>query len=298
MDTARPLALVTGGNTGIGFETVVGLVDTGWHVVFTSRDAARGEDACVRIRERVGAGSSGDVEMMALDLASFVSIRAFAADFIVRFDRLSLLVNNAGLAPAGIRRETHDGFEAAFGVNHLGHFLLTSLLEPQLRANAPSRIVVVSSGAYRVAKNGLCWEDLQHEHDFHSFQVYGESKLANIYFVVAMADRLRGTGVTINATNPGYVESGLGQLRPEDEARVDPATLAAVNAARQPMPNDAKPTAYGAASSLRLALDPALADVTGQYFDEGELVVLRGVAADRDEAQRLWALSVRLVGCG
>ena len=294
MDPARPFALVTGGNAGIGFETVVGLVDAGWHVVFTSRDPLRGARACDEIRERAAA-ASGAVEMMTLDLASFRSIRAFAAEFLARGDRLSLLVNNAGLAPAGIRRETEDGFEAAFGVNHLGHFLLTTLLEDRLRQSAPARIVVVSSGAYRAAKRGLCWDDLQHERDFHSFQVYGESKLANIYFTRSMAERMRGSGVTINATNPGYVESGLGRLRPEDEQQVDPATLAAVYATRQPMPSDPKPTAYGAASTLRLALDPTLDGVTGQYFDEGELVELRGVAADRDEAQRLWEISERLV---
>ena len=173
---------------------------------------------------------------MSLDLASFASIRTFAAQFLERHDRLDVLVNNAGLAPAGNRWETVEGFEAAFGVNHLGHFLLTSLLLERIVASAPARI--------------------------------GESKLANIYFARELARRLEGTGVTVNALNPGYVATELGQIRPQDKASaaqpVQPAPNAATKQLVDPLPPPMSPE-DGAKTTLLLALAPELAHVSGAY---------------------------------
>ena len=287
--------LVTGGNTGIGLETVVGLARTGARVVFTARDPARGQRARAEVVERTG---NGTVELMHLDLASFASIRAFARAFLAAHDRLDVLVANAGIAPAGHRWETVDGLEAAFGVNHLGHFLLTDLLLDRLVASAPARVVIVSSNAHQVATDGLCFHDLQHEQEFHSMQVYGESKLANIYFARELARRLGGTGVTVNALNPGYVATRLGQVRPEDEAVAEqipqgPPTRAVkrlVGVLPPPMsPSD------GARTSLLLALDPALGAVSGAYYSEGHPEALGPIASDDVAARRLWQLSEALV---
>jgi NAD(P)-dependent dehydrogenase (short-subunit alcohol dehydrogenase family) len=295
-DLTSATMLVTGGNTGIGLETVIGLAATGARVVFTSRDLARGERARADARARSG---SERIDLLSLDLASFASIRTFARTFLDRYDRLDVLINNAGLAPAGHRWETAEGFEAAFGVNHLGHFLLTDLLLPRLRASAPARIVVVSSGAYRAAPEGLCWDDLQHEREFHSMRVYGESKLANIYFARALSARLVGTGVTVNALNPGYVATELGQVRPADKA-----VAVAMPAPTTPNPAADKITstlppamsaADGARTSLQLALDPDLAMTTGGYFSEGVPERLSRVASDDAAAARLWALSETLI---
>jgi NAD(P)-dependent dehydrogenase (short-subunit alcohol dehydrogenase family) len=287
--------LVTGGNTGIGLETVVGLARTGAHVVFTARTTSKGEAALREIADRSG---NTRVEVMQLDLASFVSIREFAREFLDRHDRLDVLVNNAGLAPAGHRWETAEGFEAAFGVNHLGHFLLTSLLLDRIIASAPARIVVVSSGAHAVAPNGLCFDDLQHEREFHSMRVYGESKLANIYFARELATRLAGTGVTVNALNPGYVATELGKIRPEDEAVAirppAPATTAPANNLTANLPAPMSPE-DGAKTTLLLALAPELADVSGAYFSECRRVPLGPVASDDDAARRLWQISNELI---
>jgi NAD(P)-dependent dehydrogenase (short-subunit alcohol dehydrogenase family) len=143
-DLTSATMIVTGGNTGIGLETAVGLAGRGAHVVITARDPQRGAAGVTAIRHRTG---SDRVDVLPLDLASFESIRSFVTAFLDRYDRLDVLINNAGLAPDGRRWETAEGFEAAFGVNHLGYALLTRLLIDRLRDRAPSRIVVVSSGA-------------------------------------------------------------------------------------------------------------------------------------------------------
>jgi NAD(P)-dependent dehydrogenase (short-subunit alcohol dehydrogenase family) len=294
-DRSGATMLVTGGNTGIGLETVIGLARTGARVVFTSRSVVKGREALGHIVSRSG---NDRVEMRELDLASFASIRDFAAQFLEHHDRLDVLVNNAGLAPAGHRWETAEGFEAAFGVNHLGHFLLTSLLLERIVASAPARIVVVSSGAHAVASGGLCFDDLQHEREFHSMRVYGESKLANIYFARELARHLAGTGVTVNALNPGYVATELGQIRPEDKAvAARPPQPAANPASRRlvdPLPPPMTP-ADGAKTTLLLALAPELADLTGAYFSECRKVSLGAVASDDGAARRLWEISDALI---
>ena len=193
--------LITGGNAGLGLETAVALATMGAAVTITARDAARGDAARQEIIERSGADPQ-QVEVMALDLASTDSIRRFAEAFLASHPRLDVLVNNAGLILSE-RTETEDGFETTFGVNHLGHVLLTDLLLDRLKASAPARIVVVASEAHKFAIDGLKFDDLQCEGRFWSYRVYGRSKLANIYFTRALAKRLDGTGVTVNAVHPG-----------------------------------------------------------------------------------------------
>ncbi|MBL7489381.1 SDR family oxidoreductase [Frankia sp. AgB1.9] len=291
-DAPRPVAIVTGGNTGIGFETAAGLAERGWHVVVGARDERRGADAVAEIRRRSG----GPADLVRLDLASFASIREFAATVLDRYPRIDVLVNNAGLAPGGHRWETAEGLEAAFGVNHVGPHLLTSLLRARLVESAPARVVMVSSGAYRAAPDGLCFHDLQHREEFHSLRVYAESKLANIYFTHVLARELAGTGVTVNAVNPGYVATQLGQPREADLAHAVamPKEPAASSAALANLPEPMSP-ARGAAPSITLATAPELAGTTGVYFDRGRPAALSPVAADLDLAQRLWDETERLL---
>jgi NAD(P)-dependent dehydrogenase (short-subunit alcohol dehydrogenase family) len=182
-------------------------------------------------------------------------------------------------------------------VNHVGHFLLTHLLLDRLRTSAPSRIVVVSSGAYRMARGGLCFDDLQHEGEFHSMGVYAESKLANIYFTLVLAQRLAGTGVTVNALNPGYVSTELGQPRSEDvvQAAVKPQPPNPAGdqmRAKLPLPMSATD---GAKTSLLLATSPDVEGVSGVYFSNGALESLSSVGCDLEAAQRLWDESERLI---
>lgn len=299
--------LITGGNTGIGKATAIELAQQGARVVITSRDAERGHEAIEEIRRESG---SDAVEMMALDLASFASIREFARDFLDRHAQLDVFIANAGVSIVRSRQETFDGFELSFGVNHLGHFELTRLLLDRIKDSAPARIIVLSSGGYAMARDGLDWDDLQHKQEYHGFNVYGHSKLANIYFTRELAKRLEGTGVTVNAVHPGYVETQLGRARPEDIERfkANAAKSAPVN---QPAPpaasGGAKPASTapqldmeplsprdGAFTSVYLAVAPEVEGVTGEYYAEGKLGELNPVGADMEAAARLWQVSEEL----
>ena len=199
--------LITGGNTGLGLETAVALAREGAPVVITSRDAQKGEVAQAEIRERSG---SDAVEVVELDLASLASVREFAPRFAESHDHLDVLVNNAGVM-LGSRRETVDGYEMTFQVNHLGPFLLTNLLRDLLVAGDEARVVNVASAAHSSARRGLDFDDLQAKGRYRGFSVYGKSKLANILFTRELARRWNDTGITANAVHPGFVASRFGR---------------------------------------------------------------------------------------
>jgi NAD(P)-dependent dehydrogenase (short-subunit alcohol dehydrogenase family) len=275
--------LITGGNTGIGKEAAAGLASLGAQVVITSRNEERGRSARQEIAARSGNNS---VDVMALDLASFRSIRSFTADVLDRFDRLDVLVDNAGLILRR-RTETEDGFEATFGINHLGHFLLTDLLLDRLRASAPSRVVVVASSAHKGARQGLDFDDLQSIRKYRWMEAYSKSKLANIYFARELARRLDGTGVTVNALHPGFVRSDFG--RGGDLGGLYGwgikylAGPFAISSER------------GARTTIYLASSPEVGGVTGGYFYKCKPAVPSRVAQDDAAARRLWDVSEQLV---
>jgi len=282
-DMTGKVTVITGGNTGIGKEAAVGLAGLGARVVITSRNEERGRAARDEIVERSG---SHVVEVMPLDLASFGSIRSFAADVLDRYDRLDVLVNNAGLILLR-RRETEDGFEETFGVNHLGHFLLTDLLLDRLRASAPARVVVVSSNAHKGARRGLDFDDLQGKGNYRWMDAYNKSKLANIYFTRELARRLDGTGITVNALHPGFVRSDFG--RGGDLGGVYGwgikylASPFAISAEK------------GARTTIHLASSPDVDGVTGGYFYKCRPANPSSVAQDDAAAGRLWGVSEQLV---
>jgi NAD(P)-dependent dehydrogenase (short-subunit alcohol dehydrogenase family) len=278
---AGKLVVITGGNTGIGKETAVALATMGAQVVFTARDARKGEDAREEIRTRSG---RDDVEVMALDLARLSSVRAFAVAFAARRDRLDVLINNAGLV-LGSRSETEDGYETTFQVNHLGPFLLTQLLKPQLAAAPAARVVNVSSDAHKQARRGLDFDDLQSERGYRSFPVYGKTKLANILFTRELARRWDDTGVTTNALHPGFVASRFG--RDGDTGWLGSLAL--------PL---SKPFALtpkqGAQTSVYVASAPELEGVTGGYWVKSAPASPTKAAQDDDAARRLWEVSEEL----
>jgi NAD(P)-dependent dehydrogenase (short-subunit alcohol dehydrogenase family) len=188
------------------------------------------------------------------------------------------LVNNAALVPAK-RTLTADGLETQFGVNHMGPFLLTTLLLPRLQASAPSRVVVVASSVY--AGKELDFEDLQSEKKYSQMDAYSRSKLANMLFVHALAKRLQGTGVTVNALHPGVVSTAL--------ARDMPAPFRLL--ARLFFTTPEK----GARTSLYVATSPAVADVSGRYFSDQKEAKIDEKAVNDAAAERLWAISEKLV---
>ena len=272
--------LVTGGNTGIGRETVRALAGLGATVVLTARDPAKGLAAVADV-DRTSGGPP--VACMVLDLASLASVRSFAAEFLERYDTLHVLVNNAGLVLSD-RRETAEGFEMTFGVNHLGPFLLTDLLLDRLRASAPARIVTVSSDAHRMA-NGLDFDDLQATTGFRGMSAYARSKLANLWFTTELARRLEGSGVTANAVHPGVVRTAFG--RGGDTRGVALLYRLAGPFMRTP--------ARGARTTVYVASAPELEGVSGCYFADSRPQAPSPAALDPVSAARLWAVSEDLV---
>lgn len=295
--------VITGATSGIGKETAIALAAMGAHVTLGARDPERGADALAEVRTHA---TEGTVSLLPLDLASLASVRAAAAELLARDHPIHVLVDNAGVAVFGRRRETADGFERQLGVNHLGHFLFTTLLADRLIASAPARVVVVSSAAYGLVPEGIHWDDVMFEREYDGWKAYAQSKLANLLFTFELARRLDPARVTANALHPGFVDTQLGHRRPEEHrprpAAPPPGTgtpptitsgATSIDLSRLDPPVSA---ATGATASIHLARAPELAGTTGAYFDEhGRPAPLPPFATDADAAARLWALSEALV---
>jgi len=279
------VAVITGGNSGIGFETAAALAGVGAEVVITARDAAKGEQATKEVASRHPGAS---VDLVVFDLGSLASVRDGAKQILDKCPRIDVLINNAGLVLSD-RRETVDGFETTFAVNHLGHFLLTDLLLDRIKASAPARIINVSSTAHKGAGGGLDFDDLQSKNGYSGMMVYSRSKLANIYFTTELAKRLAGTGITVNALHPGTVATGYG--RDGDTKGVVAFGLKLI----KPFVLTAE---KGARTSIYLASSPAVANVTGQYFVRCKPARTSGAARDAAAATRLWEQSERLLRTG
>ena len=274
--------LITGGNTGIGKETAVALARQGAAVVITTRDARKGAAAVEEIRAR---GDSDAVDVMELDLAELASVRSFASRYADAHDHLDVLVNNAGLM-LGSRRETVDGYETTFQVNHLGPFLLTNLLENQLRAGTDARVVNVASAAHSSARRGLDFDDLQSTRRYRSFSVYARTKLANILFTRELARRWDDVGVTANAVHPGFVASRFG--RDGDTGRLTGAVFPLLR------PFALTPE-QGAQTQVYVASAPELTGITGGYWVKSAPATPSAAAQDDAAAARLWTVSEQLV---
>lgn len=273
------IALVTGFTAGIGKVTARELARKGATVVAVARDAARGQAAVEEIRGETG---NGDVHLLTGDLSSQADVRRLAAEFRQKYDRLHVLVNNAGAVLAE-RKVTADGVEATFATNHLGYFLLTDLLLDVIKASAPARIVSVASELHRSAK--LDFDDLQYERrPYGSMEVYGASKLANVLWSAELARRLEGTGVTANSLHPGVIASNFGQTGPGwmrfGLKLVRPFLITSEK---------------GAETSLYLATSPEVEKVTGKYFDKKKERAPGERARDAEAGRRLWAASEALV---
>jgi len=282
-DMTGKTVIITGGNSGIGLETAVALARAGATTLITARDEGRGAAAVTDIRSRSG---NSEVGLVVFDLASLASVREGAADIKDRCPRIDVLVNNAGLVLTE-RQETVDGFETTFAVNHLGPFLLTELLLDRIKDSVPARIVNVSSTAHSTARRGLDFDDLQSKGGYRGMQVYGSSKLANIYFTTELARRLAGTGVTVNSLHPGTVATGYGR-----DGDTKGFLAVGISIIRPFLLTPEK----GAQTSVYLASSPDVADVTGAYFVKCKVRTPSKAAQDGEAAARLWDVSERLVG--
>jgi NAD(P)-dependent dehydrogenase (short-subunit alcohol dehydrogenase family) len=281
-DMTGRTVIVTGGNSGIGTETALSLVRAGARTVITARDGGRGEAAVADIKSRSG---SDQLEMAIFDLGDLASVRKGAAELLDRFDRIDVLVNNAGIILSE-RRVTVDGLEATLAVNHLGPFLLTELLLERITQSPGGRIVNVASTAHSAARGGITFDDLQSESDYRAMRVYGMTKLANIYFTTELARRTAGTGVTANCLHPGTVGTGYG--RDGDTSGI---LALGLKLAKPFMLSPEK----GARTSVYLASSPEVAAVSGKYFIKSKPRLPSKAAQDEDAARRLWDVSERLV---
>ena len=275
-----PVALVTGANSGIGQVTATELARRGWRVFAAARSVERGHAAVTQIQNDSGSTS---VQLLQLDLASFASVRAAAADFLERSESLDALVNNAGVN-LSTRTLTEDGLESTMQVNHFGHFLLTSLLFPRLMSSDDPRVVNVSSTLYRRAP-AMPLDDLQLEHHWGRFRPYAISKLANILFTRALHRRYLAQGLAAFAVHPGGVRSRLGA---DGDLRGPFRVLW-----RLVQPLLLSPES-GAAPIVNVVHDPKMRDLAGAYFHRHQTQQLNQQAADVSAADRLWQASTEL----
>jgi NAD(P)-dependent dehydrogenase (short-subunit alcohol dehydrogenase family) len=274
------IILITGANSGIGKATATALAEMGAHVVMMSRDLTKGEKA----RQDVARISkNSQVDLMQCDLASMMSIRHFASEFIAKYQRLDVLINNAGIF-TDKRMETSDGFEYQIGVNHLGPFLLTQLLLDLLKKSSPSRIVNVSSGAHFGGK--IDFEDLHLQHRYSSWKSYAQSKLANILFTYELSHRLTGTGVTVNCLHPGFVNTRFATDRNSEKQNLMMKLM---------KPFTTQP-AQGAETSVYLATSPEVEGISGKYFVKRKQKASSRASYDLVVGEKLWNLSTALTG--
>jgi NAD(P)-dependent dehydrogenase (short-subunit alcohol dehydrogenase family) len=280
-------AVVTGANTGLGYETAAALAAKGAHVVLAVRNLDKGKEAAGRIEKRT---PGARVSLQELDLTSLESIRAAADQLRSQHDAIDLLINNAGVmfTPPS---KTKDGFELQFGTNHLGHFALTGLVLDRLLAVPGSRVVTVSSVGHRFARD-IRFDDLQWERGYSRVGAYGQAKLANLMFTYELQRRLQGTTTIAAAAHPGGSRTEL--------TRNLPPLITVVNRLAERLFQGAD---MGALPTLRAATDPAV--LGGQYYGPDGFMEQRGypkvvgsseASHDVDAQKRLWTVSEDLTG--
>ncbi len=268
---ANQICIVTGANTGIGKVTAMSLAQNGAHVFL----ACRNQSKTLPVVEEIKAATGSEVEFLPLDLANLTSVREAAAEFLARGLPLHILVNNAGIA--GSRGLTQDGFESAFGVNHLGPFLFTKLLLDSLKASAPSRVVNVASKSHYDAKTIHFDRVRQSTRSFTGLPEYAESKLANVLFSAELARQLEGTGVSSYSLHPGVVASDIWHRLPRPFRNIAKHFMLSVE--------------DGAKTSIHCASAPASDLESGLYYDSCATRSPSGPASDRDLATSLWKRS-------
>jgi len=271
--------LVTGATDGIGLYTAEALAGMGATVILAGRNPQKTEQAARAISEKT---ANPNVDFLVADLSSQKEVRRLADEFRNRYNRLNVLVNNAG-AVFMKRQLSVDGIEMTFALNHLAYFLLTLLLIDPITAGAPARIINVSSGAHYGGR--LDFNDLQNERAYNSWKAYSQSKLANIYFTYELARRLEGKAITVNALHPGFVATNFGK---SNGGVFRPIFGLAHLGAISPI--------QGAQTSIYLASSPEVEGVTGKYFDRKKAMRSSEVSYDAGAARRLWDASLQLTG--
>ncbi|XP_020368220.2 retinol dehydrogenase 12-like isoform X1 [Rhincodon typus] len=272
------IILITGANTGIGKETAKDLARRGAVIIMACRDTEKGEAAAKEITEETG---NGYIVVKKLDLADTKSIREFAKQINEEYQHLNILINNAGVMMCPYSK-TVDGFELQFGINHLGHFLLTFLLIDLVKQSTPSRIINVSSTAHTMGS--INFDDLNSEKSYNSVKAYAQSKLANIMFTRELARKLEGTGVSVFTLHPGVVRTELAR-------HLNPVVRCGL-AMLRPF---TKSPSHGAETTIFCAVAEGLEEETGQYFKDCKRATCSQSAYDDEKAKKLWEVSCRML---
>jgi NAD(P)-dependent dehydrogenase (short-subunit alcohol dehydrogenase family) len=268
------IALITGGNSGIGKATAIGLAKTGATVVIACRDQQRGSAAVDEIRKASG---NKNVEMLQMDLASLKSVRAAANQFKSNYSQLHVLVNNAAVFLRN-RQETEDGLEKTFQTNYLSHYLLTALLVDTMTESAPARIINVASKHFGIKMN---FDDLQTTQKYTFMKAVGPTKLGMILFTKALAKKLEGTGVTVNALHPGLAKSNILKDIPPFTRWLFTMMSASPEKCAE--------------TSIYLATAPEVEKISGKYFEKKKEKQTGSNANNEEDIQKLWEVSRQLL---
>ena len=271
------VAIVTGANSGMGLATCRALLDEGATVIMLCRNEKRGKEAYAKLTE----DGNSRTYLKLCDLGDYTSIRSFAKEVKEQFEKIDVLVNNAGFISLD-RQETKEGLERQFGINHVGHFLLTmELLE---RMGEGGRIVNVASGAHKVGK--IHFNDVNLHKGFNVIKAYGQSKLANVLFTRELARRVADKGITVNCCHPGAVATNIGIDRETGFGKTITGLL---------KPFFQTP-AEGARTAIFLATDESVQNVTGEYFYKCKVAPSSKRSKDAVLAKKLFEFSEELVG--
>ena len=275
---ADRVCIVTGGNSGIGFELCRGMAAEGFHVVMVSRGAERGQPALEKLQAEFG----DSVEMMLCDMSDLANIAKLHAEFTAKFDRLDVLLNNAG-AMWGKRELTAQGHEMTFGVNHLGYFVMTETFLPLLKSTPNSRIVNTASEAHKVSwlkLNNLNWENRR----YSQWRTYANSKLCNILFTRVLARKLEGTGIITHCFHPGVVRTRFGSGSSGLMRLFWPAFRPFMIGSKR-----------GARTGIHLALSDDAGSTTGDYWSSSKRRRGNRHARNYDNAEKLWELTEEML---
>ncbi len=274
------VCLVTGANSGIGRETALGLASAGAKVVMLARNEQKGEAAREYI---ISESSNKDVNLVLCDLSNMQEIRRFAQQFLEDYDKLDVLINNAG-AVFSKRNVTSEGFERTLAVNYLAPFLLTHELLRLLKSSAPARVINLTSGLHSKAKLDL--DDIQSETRYKGMDTYQTTKLMVLLFSYKLARILQGTGVTVNAVSPGFVATNLGRNSGSLMSRI----MFGMMKPFQISPKE------GAATSLYAATSIELEGVTGKHFAKSQETDTSTISHDASLQDDLWTRTISMLG--
>ncbi len=270
------IAIVTGANSGMGMATTKALADEGATVIMLCRSERRGREALEKLKEK----KDRKLDLILCDLGDYASVRDFVKQIREKYGRVDILVNNAGFISLD-RQETKEGLERQFGINHIGHFLLTTELLDMMKKGA--RIVVVASGAHKAGK--IHFDDINLQHGYNVVRAYSQSKLANVLFTKELARRLSDKGITVNCCHPGAVATNMGVDRDTGFGK----TITGILKPFFLTPEE------GSRTAVFLAADESVKDITGKYFYKCKIAKSSELSNNEEIAKRLYALSEKLI---